>query len=772
MRKKLLLLSFLAAVFALPARAQVTTLTAHVVSATVDGQQDGATGISTDAAVDVSFTFDQALPSVEEADFSLVEFIGDVTAVDTITLSTDKKTLTYSVEHMADTDYYWIISGSVFTDTTLTTLIQTVPYVLAYTTSDGSGRVSVSGTVDVSSAAAKTAADVKPMMLHGLHRASSLLRSASPSRRSAVAKPATSTAAPARASMAAVDAEGSVVLLIKQENPNPDFSSGQVVGAAAANAGGSYTVDFAPPGTYYAVAENIAGLGAGDFTGIFSAFFDFYIGSYDTNSDGAPDNVTAGASDVSGIDITIYPASHFAVTSVDADADARAFLEAQTDATDESILSVYAIGDQTDGSATFWGFEYLYTDPGTSSDMVLSVTREAFLIFSENDPDEAAGDEVPLPSDYPTTAELMTTLAANTDVGAFLDTHGDAPKLVWLSAGASLLAADPVGITNSDKMLWRASILSASETTDIFSEDAVVAYLDMSTNGIVQIEKFPALESDYVELATTAAPLAFEGLGDANLYNVSATGVDPLTGKAFGWIYAFSGGNIGGVDLGSSVSINALIPFVFPSFGADFPDNLPLVPEEHAAAEDVLTASEANGGRNFRNGHTDDAYVDIEGGYASGLLLDRPDLLTDHPEIATTPVWAVTYTEFKDEGETEVDSLVYVYDMASGDLITRVGVATGNEQEGELPSVASLQGSYPNPFRAQAHIPFALPTAQHVTLKVYNVLGQEVATLVDAVVPAGNQSVTWNATAVPSGVYFVRMKSEGATQSQKLVVQH
>jgi len=74
-----------------------------------------------------------------------------------------------------------------------------------------------------------------------------------------------------------------------------------------------------------------------------------------------------------------------------------------------------------------------------------------------------------------------------------------------------------------------------------------------------------------------------------------------------------------------------------------------------------------------------------------------------------------------------------------------------------------LGSAYPNPVSARTTIGFELPVAQDVTLKVYDVLGREVATLIDGVRQAGPQSVEFDVASLPSGVYVYRLEA-GSTQ--------
>lgn len=86
------------------------------------------------------------------------------------------------------------------------------------------------------------------------------------------------------------------------------------------------------------------------------------------------------------------------------------------------------------------------------------------------------------------------------------------------------------------------------------------------------------------------------------------------------------------------------------------------------------------------------------------------------------------------------------------------GVASAVEKEGSsLPNAFALQQNYPNPFNPSTRIDFSVAQPGLVTLKVYNVLGSEVATLVNEPKAAGRYSVNWNAAGLSSGVYLYRM---------------
>ena len=77
--------------------------------------------------------------------------------------------------------------------------------------------------------------------------------------------------------------------------------------------------------------------------------------------------------------------------------------------------------------------------------------------------------------------------------------------------------------------------------------------------------------------------------------------------------------------------------------------------------------------------------------------------------------------------------------------------------------------NYPNPFNPTTNIQYSISSKQFITLKVYDVLGIEVATLVNEGQPAGSYEVEFNAESLPSGIYFYQLRAGDFVETKKMV---
>ena len=99
------------------------------------------------------------------------------------------------------------------------------------------------------------------------------------------------------------------------------------------------------------------------------------------------------------------------------------------------------------------------------------------------------------------------------------------------------------------------------------------------------------------------------------------------------------------------------------------------------------------------------------------------------------------------------------------------GTATYIKDPSQDPEQFSLDQNYPNPFNPSTKITFNLPEKSFVSLKVYNTIGKEVASVIDGVLPAGTHEINFNAANLFSGVYFYTLKAgDKFSQTKKMIL--
>ena len=97
------------------------------------------------------------------------------------------------------------------------------------------------------------------------------------------------------------------------------------------------------------------------------------------------------------------------------------------------------------------------------------------------------------------------------------------------------------------------------------------------------------------------------------------------------------------------------------------------------------------------------------------------------------------------------------------------GIAFINDKNTSHPNDFILKQNYPNPFNPITTIEYSIPKQSNVTIKVYDILGREVATLVNEEKPVGNYKVKFDGSGLSSGIYFYRMVAGGYSETKKLV---
>ncbi|MGA9120280.1 MAG: T9SS type A sorting domain-containing protein [Bacteroidota bacterium] len=113
--------------------------------------------------------------------------------------------------------------------------------------------------------------------------------------------------------------------------------------------------------------------------------------------------------------------------------------------------------------------------------------------------------------------------------------------------------------------------------------------------------------------------------------------------------------------------------------------------------------------------------------------------------------------------EVDLDGSTHPYEPISVDVLTAV-------QQSDLPTQTSLRQNYPNPFNPSTTIEYSLANATRVKLSVYDLVGREVAVVVEGVMPAGNHSAVFAPKGLSSGVYFYRFRAGTFVDMKRLVL--
>jgi hypothetical protein len=282
-------------------------------------------------------------------------------------------------------------------------------------------------------------------------------------------------------------------------------------------------------------------------------------------------------------------------------------------------------------------------------------------------------------------------------------------------------------------------------------------------------------------------------------YYISALGMSPASPRRL--YYASKDGDMFKID---NPHLGQPVPVKLPTEG------LPLDGYPHCIAVDPTDANEVMVA--FPNYELVSMYASEDGGNSwtpvAGNLEEYPDGSGDGPSVrwvsilyvedkpiyfAGTSVGLFSTTElgsmntvWVQEGLTTIGNVVIdMIDVRQSDGFVVVGThgngvystyitqhpsaVEEDEESRRIPSF-TLHPAYPNPFNVETNIRFNLPKQGAVSLKVYNVLGQEVAMLVDGHLRAGEHQLQWTADKVASGTYLIRLNFENYSKTEKVVL--
>ena len=167
-------------------------------------------------------------------------------------------------------------------------------------------------------------------------------------------------------------------------------------------------------------------------------------------------------------------------------------------------------------------------------------------------------------------------------------------------------------------------------------------------------------------------------------------------------------------------------------------------------------------------------------GWIDGMLQSSGDrrfgLSTGPLQMAPGDTQVVIIAEIAAGAETGINNIdaialaKYYSQLAQEFYDTMFPVNVDDNNYENILKTYILEQNYPNPFNPSTKISWQVPEGSRQTLKIYDVLGNEVTTLVDEYKPAGTYEVEWNASGLPSGVYFYQLSAEGSVETKKMIL--
>ncbi len=142
------------------------------------------------------------------------------------------------------------------------------------------------------------------------------------------------------------------------------------------------------------------------------------------------------------------------------------------------------------------------------------------------------------------------------------------------------------------------------------------------------------------------------------------------------------------------------------------------------------------------------------------------------PELINDVNYQIYFRYQDSQGNIQREPVSQNYNFNYGKLYVDL-VLTDIDSEKIIPDNYYLSQNYPNPFNPTTKIDFAIPASSaktFVTLKVYDILGTEIRTLVQENKTPGNYSVDFSASGLSSGIYFYQLQAGDFTQTRKLTV--
>jgi hypothetical protein len=287
----------------------------------------------------------------------------------------------------------------------------------------------------------------------------------------------------------------------------------------------------------------------------------------------------------------------------------------------------------------------------------------------------------------------------------------------------------------------------------------------------VSLTFFALTPKTFHQVYQTAESLAAAKLPvDRSLRKISAWDVDSL-GRASSWEFAYT---INGNTTGKIVRVGTMdnsVENMDPNYFQWVSTMKPLTGYQLAASSaTVIANTEAAGGKQVRWKQIPDAWEfrielsmsDQKNGWFNPFGIDTS-------KIYWAAAYAYNYQISENQGQW-MGGKLFLCDLTTGVVLKTQDIYMGVDRKPILPTENTLSQNYPNPFNPTTTISFSIPSAGVTSLKVFDLLGREVAILVNEKKDAGQYSVQWDASARASGIYFYTLQAGTFRETKRMLL--
>ena len=180
-------------------------------------------------------------------------------------------------------------------------------------------------------------------------------------------------------------------------------------------------------------------------------------------------------------------------------------------------------------------------------------------------------------------------------------------------------------------------------------------------------------------------------------------------------------------------------------------------------------------------------FLDAEGNYVTHFNItswNYSNIYNNIMSLIATPIYGCTTSTAcnYNSDATDNDGSCISIDGACETCVSGVIVDNDSDNDGIcddlamaplssiIPMEFSIAQNHPNPFNPSTAISFSIPKFGFTTIKAYDIMGKEIALLLNEILPVGYHSINWDASPCPSGVYFIRMESSHHVESKKVML--